>query len=86
MTDILALHRDVRRAHTLAARTLAAVGKHYADEPASLGATIEALQILHAVMSRAEQRLKDEIDDQVPEVDPDPKHTPSGRQRRGKAA
>lgn len=64
------LHAELRRAHTVAARALAAFGRYYRDRPAPVPArfavlamTVEGVQLLHAIFGRAEKVLRDELDE-----------------------
>lgn len=58
----IALHADLRRAHTLAARAINAATSHYSGQPGTVGALVEATQILHAIMERAEGIIRADLD------------------------
>lgn len=63
--DPISLHANVRRAHAESARALAAVAVYYqqqAAESAAVAETIEGLQLVHAVMARAERSIRDVLD------------------------
>lgn len=80
MTDPrVPLHADLRRAHSHAAKALNAVAGHYRDDPRTLASLVEATQILHAIMERAESIIRDDLDADARRRPAPPPRTPEAR-------
>jgi uncharacterized protein (UPF0254 family) len=70
MTEPIALHAAIRRAHAASAKALAAAASYYQQQyPDTLlvSETVEGLEMIHAVMERTERGIQSILDGRAPQ-------------------